>query len=59
MFAGSDWKCVIVNFLLFCFKNRVKGQIPELHYFFFFKKKLSGTGPFIEVSSNNGLLLGS
>lgn len=32
MFAGSDWKCVIVNFLLFCFKNRVKGQIPELHY---------------------------
>lgn len=58
MFAGSDWKCVIVNFLLFCFKNRVKGQIPELHYIKK-KKKLRGTGAFIEVSSNNGLLLGS
>lgn len=56
MFAGAAWEYVIAKSLFFGFNNGVKGQIPELCYL---NKEscVSGTGPPIEVSSNNGLLL--
>lgn len=64
MLAGSAWKCVIMDFLFFFFNNRVKGQIPELHYLKLFLKKererqlYEWEWGWCKVSSDNGLLLG-
>lgn len=55
MFAGSAWKCGIMDFLFSSFNNGVKGQIPELHY----PSCMSGTGASGEAGSDNGLLLGT
>lgn len=59
MLAGSAWKNVIMDFLFFCFSDRVKGQIPELHYFnFFFEKErdswMSGSGAGVESAQTMG-----